>query len=232
MHQKDGFWGIRSAQHIAEQSLSLLETELRPGMTERQVAARFREICLAQPGVQQALTDMVISGPNSAGFHQFSADRIIRPGDLILMDFSVVVDGWFSDMTRMYSMGEPEPEARHICGITAKAKETAAALLHPGVTGAELYAAAMDVIAEAGYGACFPHALGHGIGREMHEAPSLRPENTKPIPMGTVFSIEPGIYLPGRFGARLEDLYYLDEDGAICLNTLPAVLKVLPLNSP
>lgn len=198
-------------------------------MTERRLATRFREICLAQHGVEQAFTDMIISGPNSAGFHNFASDRLIEAGDLILIDFSVVADGWFSDMTRMFSIGEPAPEARRICEITALAKERAVGLLHPGVTGAELYHAAMDVIAERGYGRFFPHALGHGIGREMHQLPSLRADNFTPIPPGTVFSIEPGIYLPGRFGARLEDLYYLDEEKAICLNDTPAVLKILPV---
>lgn len=199
-------------------------------MTEVEIAARLRNICLSQPDVQQALTDMVISGPNSAGFHSFASARRIGSGDLILIDFSLVINGWYSDMTRMYAIGEPLPEARHICEVTAQAHRQAARLLRPGVTGAELYQAAMRVIDAYGYKAYFPHALGHGIGHEMHEAPSLCADNREPIPMGTVFSIEPGIYLPGRFGARLENLYYLDEKGAVCLNNTPAALKILPEN--
>lgn len=226
--RKERLYGIRNAQHLAENALSELEPYIRPGMTERQISACFREICLGKAEVEQALTDMVISGPNSAGFHNFASDRHIEAGDLILIDFSIVVGGWFSDMTRMFSVGEPVPEARHICEVTAEAKERAAALLHPGVTGAELYHAAMDTIAQEGYGKYFPHALGHGIGHEMHQAPSLNADNSAPILSGTVFSIEPGIYLPEKFGARLEDLYYLDDEKVICLNETPAVLKVLP----
>lgn len=225
------FSGVRRAQQLAEHSLSLLEAELHPGMMERDAAACLRDICLSHAGVQQALTDMVLSGPNSAGFHDFASDREIEPGDLILIDFSLVADGWYSDMTRVFSLGPPPEEARRICAVTALAKERAASLLRPGVTGAELYRAAKGVLARHGYGDCFPHALGHGIGHEMHQPPSLCAGCEAPIPMGTVFSIEPGVYLPGRFGARLEDLYYLDEGGAVCLNQTPAVLKILPLHS-
>ena len=111
----------------------------------------------------------------------------------------------------------------------ANAKERAAAAAYPGGSAAALHQVAAEVIAEHGYGAYFPHGLGHSIGRKMHEAPWLNAESQARLPPGTVFSIEPGIYLPGRFGARLEDLYYMSDDGIVCLNESPAVLKVLPV---
>nr|WP_326184398.1 M24 family metallopeptidase [uncultured Oscillibacter sp.] len=221
--------GVRHAQRLAERALSGLEGRLRPGMAEWQAAAELRALCMELPGVEQALTDMVISGPNSAGYHNFATDRVIGAGELILIDFSIVVHGWYSDMTRMYSLGEPEPEARRICDVVAAAKERAVAAAYPGVAASCLHRAAADLIQEQGYGPYFPHGLGHGIGREMHEVPRLNGQSQALLTQGTVFSIEPGIYLPGRFGARLEDLYYMSEEGIVCLNTEPAVLKILPV---
>lgn len=229
MRKEEKFLGIRHAQRLAERALSQMERQLRPGMTERQAAAELRAICLALPGVEQALTDMVISGPNSAGYHNFAADRVIGPGELILIDFSIVVHGWYSDMTRMYSLGEPEAEARRICEAVISAKEQTVAAAYPGVAAAFLHQTAAEVLQAHGYGAYFPHGLGHGIGREMHEAPRLNAQSRATLEEGALFSIEPGVYLPGRFGARLEDLYYMSGDGLVCLNESPAVLRVLPV---
>ena len=229
MQGEERFLGVRRAQRLAEHALSRLEGCLRVGMTERQAAAAFRELCARIPGVDQALTDMVISGPNSAGYHNFAGDRVIGAGELILIDFSIVVGGWYSDMTRMFSFGDPGPEARRICGVVAEAKERAASAAYPGVSAALLHQTAAEIIGAYGYGAYFPHGLGHGIGHEMHEEPRLNGESRACLTPGTVFSIEPGIYLPGRFGARLEDLYYMSGDGMICLNESPAALRILPL---
>lgn len=229
MDQEARILGVRHAQHLAEHAISELERHIHIGMTERQAAAKLKALCMELPGVDQALTNMVISGPNSAGYHNFSTDRVIGAGELILIDFSIVVGGWYSDMTRMFSLGPPEPEARRICDIVAKAKERAAAAAYPGESAAALHRVAAAVIAEHGYGAYFPHGLGHSIGRKMHEDPRLNAKSHARLSLGTVFSIEPGIYLPGHFGARLEDLYYMSDDGIVCLNERPAVLKVLPV---
>ncbi len=229
MYEDEKVFGVRYAQRLAERAISEMEQYLRPGITERQAAARLKELCANMPGVEQALTDMVISGPNSAEHHNFASDRVIGRGELILIDFSIVVNGWYSDMTRMFSLGEPEPEARRICGIVAAAKERAAAAAYPGAPASALHREAAGIIENHGYGNCFPHGLGHGIGREMHEPLRLNEESRDCLTPGTVFSIEPGIYLPGRFGARLEDLYYMSGEGIVCLNERPAVLKILPV---
>lgn len=221
--------GVRYVQSLAELAVSQFERQLRAGITERQAAAELRELCMRIPGVDQALTDMVISGPNSAGYHNFATDRVMREGELILIDFSVVADGWYSDMTRMFSFGDPGPEARRICGVVAEAKMRTAAAAYPGMSASLLHRTAAEIIEAHGYGAYFPHGLGHGIGREMHEDPRLNEESQACLLPGTVFSIEPGIYLPGRFGARLEDLYYMGHDGIICLSKRPAALKILPV---
>lgn len=229
MYASERISGIRHAQRLAEHAISEMEKYIQAGMTERQISAKLKELCMDLAEVEQALTDMVISGPNSAGFHNFATDRVVNVGELILIDFSIVVDGWYSDMTRMYSFGNPEPEAQKICEIVADAKALAVASAYPGVSAALLHKKAATRIQEYGYGKYFPHGLGHGIGHEMHESPRLNEKSTAFLIPGTVFSIEPGIYLPGRFGARLEDLYYMDEDGIACLNETPAVLKVLPI---
>ena len=228
MHEEERIIGVRCAQRLAEEAIFRLEAALRPDMTEKQASACFRKICMEIPGVEKALTDMVISGPNSAGYHNFSSDRVLGTGSLILIDFSIIVNGWYSDMTRMFSFGDPEDEARRICGIVAAAKAQAIAAAYPGVAASHLHMTAASRIAENGYGPFFPHSLGHSIGREMHEDPRLNAESQALLVPCSVFSIEPGIYLPGRFGARLEDLYYMSENGIVCLNQSEAVLKILP----
>ena len=201
MHEEERIIGVRCAQRLAEEAIFRLEAALRPDMTEKQASACFRKICMEIPGVEKALTDMVISGPNSAGYHNFSSDRVLGTGSLILIDFSIIVNGWYSDMTRMFSFGDPEDEARRICGIVAAAKAQAIAAAYPGVAASHLH---------------------------MTAASSLNAESQALLVPGSVFSIEPGIYLPGRFGARLEDLYYMSENGIVCLNQSEAVLKILP----
>ena len=146
MYEDEKVFGVRYAQRHAERAISEMEQYLRPGITERQAAARLKELCANIPGVEQALTDMVISGPNSAEYHNFASDRVIGRGELILIDFSIVVNGWYSDMTRMFSLGEPEPEARRICGIVAAAKERAAAAAYPGAQASALHREAAGII--------------------------------------------------------------------------------------
>ena len=117
MHEEERIIGVRCAQRLAEEAIFRLEAALRPDMTEKQASACFRKICMEIPGVEKALTDMVISGPNSAGYHNFSSDRVLGTGSLILIDFSIIVNGWYSDMTRMFSFGDPEDEARRILSL-------------------------------------------------------------------------------------------------------------------
>ena len=165
--------GVEKAQCLALEIMAEFPAKLHAGMSEKDAAEALRSLCLARPSVEQALTDMVLSGPNSTQFHRFASDRIIRPHELILIDFSIVVDGWFSDMTRMFSIGEPEPEAVQICSLLERICAEMAQAAHSGVCCGDLYDLAMEKIRHAGYGTFFPHRLGHGIGREMHEAPSL-----------------------------------------------------------
>mgnify|MGYP002602969640 CR=1 FL=1 len=158
MHEEERIIGVRCAQRLAEEAIFRLEAALRPDMTEKQASACFRKICMEIPGVEKALTDMVISGPNSAGYHNFSSDRVLGTGSLILIDFSIIVNGWYSDMTRMFSFGDPEDEARRICGIVAAAKAQAIAAAYPGVAASHLHMTAASRIAENGYGPFFPTA--------------------------------------------------------------------------
>ena len=178
--------------------------------------------------MEKALTDMVISGPNSAGYHNFSSDRVLGTGSLILIDFSIIVNGWYSDMTRMFSFGDPEDEARRICGIVAAAKAQAVAAAYPGVAASHLHMTAASRIAENGYGPFFPTASATASAVKCMRIPAST-RRARPCLCPAAFSLlSRGIYLPGRFGARLEDLYYMSENGIVCLNQSEAVLKILP----
>lgn len=219
--------GVGHAQLLASQVYENFIQEIRPGQTEREMSQIMREIALSLPEVDQALTDMIISGENSSGFHNFSSDRIVGEGEPVLLDFSLVVDGWYSDMTRMFSFGEPEAEARHICQVLEEVKAELEKRAFPGKSCREFYLEAVDLLRREGYAEYFPHRLGHGIGEEMHILPSIDGDSEAVLEEGTVFSIEPGIYLPGRFGARLEDLYTVDREGCHRLGKDYATLRIL-----
>lgn len=219
--------GVGQAQLLASQVYENFVQEIRPGQTEREMSQIMREIALSVPEVDQALTDMIISGENSSEFHKFSSDRVVREGELVLLDFSLVVDGWYSDMTRIFSFGEPEAEAIRICHVLEKVKSHLEERVVLGKKCSELYLEAVELLEQEGYGKYFPHRLGHGIGEEMHTLPSLDRDSKAVLEESMVFSIEPGIYLPGRFGARLEDLYTVDASGCRRLGGDHATLRIL-----
>lgn len=191
---------------------------LRAGRTEREVAA---DVAAAIAAHGHATVDFVIvgSGPNGASPHHEVSDRVIQRGDPVVVDIGgTTADGYCSDSTRTYAVGEPPADFRTAYDVLRRAQEEAVDAVRPGATCASVDEAARDVITDAGYGERFIHRTGHGIGLETHEHPYIVAGNDLLLEPGMAFSVEPGIYLPGRHGARIEDIVVCTADGVERLN--------------
>jgi Xaa-Pro aminopeptidase len=202
---------------------------LRVGRTEAEVGA---DIAAAIVEEGHVLAEFVIvgSGPNGASPHHGVSDRVIEAGDVVVIDIGgPVASGYNSDSTRTYAVGAPaHADVVDTYAVLQAAQQAAVDAVRPGVTGEDIDAAARKVIAEAGFGEYFIHRTGHGIGLDVHEDPYIVAGNRLPVEPGMAFSIEPGIYLPDRWGARIEDIVVVTEDGAESLNNQPHDLVVLP----
>lgn len=200
---------------------------LRPGRTEAEVAADITEAIVAE-GHSEAAFVIVGSGPHGADPHHECSDRKLQSGDIVVVDIGGPVEpGYNSDCTRTYSLGEPTAEIAEQYAVLQRAQAAAVAAVRPGVTAEQVDAAARDLLAEAGLGEFFVHRTGHGIGLSVHEEPYIVAGNDQPLAEGMAFSVEPGIYLPGRWGARIEDIVIVTADGAQPVNTRPHDLTVV-----
>lgn len=217
----DELAAMEKAIAVAEQALRRVMPRIRAGLTEKQVAAMLMQELLLSGGESLAFGPIVSGGPNSASPHAVPTDRALQPGDLLVIDWGVYVDGYPSDLTRTFGIGEVDDELRHIHDIVRLANEAARAAVRPGITGREVDQVARDVIEDAGYGDYFIHRTGHGLGLEIHEPPDMSPVNTEPLVPGNVFTIEPGIYLPGRGGVRIEDNLVVTAEGGRTMSSLP-----------
>ncbi|GAA4659886.1 MULTISPECIES: M24 family metallopeptidase [Amycolatopsis] len=201
---------------------------LRPGRTEAEVGA---DIAAAIVEEGHALADFVIvgSGPNGASPHHDVSDRVIERGDVVVVDIGgPLPEGYNSDSTRTYAVGEPrDADVAETYAVLQRAQRAAVEAVRPGVTAQDVDAAARSVITDAGYGEFFIHRTGHGIGLDVHEEPYIVGGNTLPLEPGMAFSVEPGIYQPGRWGARIEDIVVVTEGGVESLNNQPHELVVL-----
>lgn len=218
---------MTAAQRIAEGALEQILKEIRPGMTEKEIAARLNYLMVSAGAEKTSFDTIVASGPNGSMPHAVPGMRKVREGDFITMDFGCVYKGYCSDMTRTVALGRPSDEMRNVYDIVLQAQLAGIAAARAGVTGAAIDGAARKVIQDAGYGSCFGHSFGHSLGIDIHEAPNAAPGNDKPMPDGAVISAEPGIYLPGRFGVRIEDVMILRPDGAQVITKAPKALLVL-----
>ena len=226
---KDGaeIAAMAEAQRIAEKALCEVLPLLRPGLTERAVCAELIYRLLRNGAEKVSFDPIVASGPNGSKPHAELTDRILERGDFVTIDFGCVYQGYCSDMTRTVAIGEATGEMRAVYNIVLEAKAAGIAAAKAGVVGKEIDAAARKVIADAGYGDLFGHGFGHGLGLEVHEPPNANPSEENPLPAGAVISAEPGIYLPGRFGVRVEDVIVLTETGHINLMNAPEELLVV-----
>lgn len=200
---------------------------LVPGRTEADVAADIAEAIVAE-GHSEVAFIIVGSGPHGADPHHECSQRELAAGDIVVVDIGGPVEpGYHSDSTRTYSLGEPEPEVAQRYSVLQRAQRAAFDSVRPGVTAQQVDAAARDVLAEAGLAEYFVHRTGHGIGLSVHEEPYIVAGNDLALAAGMAFSIEPGIYFPGEWGARIEDIVIVTADGAESLNNRPHELVVV-----
>jgi Xaa-Pro aminopeptidase len=203
---------------------------LQPGMTERMVAGLIETEIRAAGYERLSFEPIVASGPNAALPHYRAGDRVIANGDMVVLDFGGVLDGYCSDLTRTVAVGEPSDECRRVYGAVLDAQQAAIRAVRPGVTSAAVDAAARDVLIESGLGEAFSHGTGHGLGLEIHEDPRIaRASSQAPIPLeaGMVITIEPGAYLPGWGGVRIEDDVLVTATGYEILTNVPRHLLVV-----
>ncbi len=202
---------------------------LVPGRTEAEVAADINDAIIAE-GHTEAAFIIVGSGPHGADPHHGYSDRELQAGDIVVIDIGGPYEpGYNSDSTRTYSLGEPSSEVAEQYSVLQRAQQVAVAAVRPGVTAEQIDAAARDVLAEAGLAQYFVHRTGHGIGLSVHEEPYIVAGNDLPLTAGMAFSVEPGIYFPGHWGARIEDIVIVTEDGAEPVNLRPHDLTVVPI---
>lgn len=218
---------MRKAQQIADAAFLETLPRLKIGMTELQAQAELI-YCMYKNGAQGLSFDpIVVSGPNTSMPHGVAGDRVIQAGDFLTMDFGVLYQGYCSDTTRTVAFGYATEEMKKVYSVVLEAQTKAIAATRAGVTGSEIDAIARKVIGDAGFGDYFGHGYGHSLGLEIHESPNMNRRNQNPLPAGAVCSAEPGIYLPGKFGVRIEDVTVLTDDGCENLTKLPKELLIL-----
>ncbi len=216
-----------AAQKIAEGALGQLLKEIRIGMTEKEIAARLQYLMVSAGAEKLSFDTIVASGPNSSMPHAVPTERKIQKGDFITIDFGCVYQGYCSDTTRTIAVGEVSEEQRTVYNIVLEAQKAGIVAARAGVSGKDIDGAAREVIEKTGYGKYFGHSFGHSLGIDIHESPNASPANEEPMPVGAVISAEPGIYLPGKFGVRIEDVLVLHEDGCRNITTFPKELLVI-----
>jgi len=211
---------LRKAARIADDSLAAGLAALKAGATEAQVGDALTDE-MRRRGGKPAFC-IVAAGANGAEPHHLSDDTVIQDGDVVVMDFGCTVDGYYSDITRMAAVGHASDEAKRIYDIVLAAHKAGRDAIRPGVSAESIDAAARRVIDDAGYGELFFHRLGHGIGMRGHEAPNLVAGNRHSLEVGNCFSVEPGIYIAGKFGVRIENIVHVTSDGHASFNDEPA----------
>ncbi len=218
---------IEAAVRMVEVALQHTIAQIRVGMTERTLSRLCTEAIIAAGADGESFANIVAGGPNGANPHHSNSDRPFQAGDLIIIDCGARYDGYISDITRTVALGEPTAEARRIYELVREANEAGRRAAQPGATGSTIDAATRGVITAGGYGDYFLHRTGHGFGIEAHELPNIVAGSDKPLASGTTFTVEPGIYMPGRIGVRIEDDLVMTPEGARSLTTLPRELLVL-----
>lgn len=209
---------ISEAAKLTDDGLRWLVGRVSPGQRERDLALDL-EVWYRRQGAEDVAFDLIVaSGPGSAMPHYRSGERKIARGDVVLFDVGVRLEGYCADLTRVVALGTPEREVREVYRVVLEANRAGLAAVRPDRPGKDVDAAARDLIAQAGYGDRFGHGLGHGVGLEVHEAPGVGPASEDTLVAGNVITVEPGIYLPGRFGIRIEDLVVVTDGGTQVLS--------------
>lgn len=204
---------MRAAQAITDAAFEHIVEFMSEGMTELEVKRELEETMRRLGAEGLAFDSIVASGPNGAAPHSIAGERRLQAGDMVVMDFGARKGGYCSDMTRTVCVGEATPLAREVFAAVREANEAVEAMIRPGRTGAAMHHLAEDVLAHNGFAGKMGHGLGHGVGIDIHELPVLSPRNETPLEVGNVVTVEPGVYLPGEIGCRLEDFGVVTEDG-------------------
>ena len=218
---------MRKAQAITDKAFAEVVGRIKAGMTELELQAELI-YCLYKNGATGLAFDpIVVAGPNSSLPHGVASERVIQEGDFVTMDFGALYNGYCADMTRTVAVGYATEEMKKVYNTVLEAQLAGLAVSKAGVPGKDVDGAARKVITDAGYGEFFGHGYGHSLGLEVHENPSPNSRNENPMPVGAVASAEPGIYLPGRFGVRIEDTCVFLEDGIEILTKSPKNLIIV-----
>ena len=218
---------MRQAQRVTDEAFTEILNFIKPGVAECEIAARLTYLMAGKGAQRNSFDPIVACGANGSKPHAVPGKDLIRKGQFVTMDFGCVVEGYCSDMTRTVAVGEPTEEMRRVYDTVLSAQRAGIAAARAGVPGRVVDGAARKVIADAGYGEYFAHSFGHSLGLEIHEAPNASPTEDTPLPAGAVVSAEPGIYLPGRFGVRIEDVLIIKADGCEEITRSPKELIVL-----
>ncbi len=218
---------VKEAQRIAESAFENILNFIKAGVTEKQIALELDFYMLSHGAEAVSFETIVVSGAKSSMPHGVPDDNVVKEGDFVTMDFGAVVNGYHSDMTRTVAVGKVTDEMKKVYETVLSAQKKALEKLKAGVDCCEADKAARQVIEDAGYGEYFGHATGHGVGVEIHEGPTLAPGSKGKLEPGNIVTIEPGIYIPDKFGVRIEDMALITEDGYENLTSVPKELIIL-----
>jgi len=215
---------LEGAQAIADDAFDLITGKLAEGMAEREVAFEL-DVAMRRAGAEAVAFDTIVAfGESSAEPHHSPGLRLLARGDVVKLDFGAVVDGYHSDMTRTVAFGEPDPRLREIYEVVRRSQQAGVDAVRAGAVGGDVDEVARRVIKEAGYGDHYTHSLGHGVGLEVHEGPTLRNGSQDALPEGTVVTVEPGVYVAGLGGVRIEDMVAVTAEGC---RVIPRTTKEL-----
>lgn len=218
---------ILAAQSIAEKAFDHILTFIKEGVTEREIALTLDFFMLRNGAEDISFQTIAVSGRNSSMPHGVPSDKKVEKGDFITMDFGAVCNGYHSDMTRTVAVGGVSSKQAEIYETVLRAQKNSLDMLKAGVSCKDADAASRDIITNAGYGEFFGHGTGHGVGIEIHEAPTLNPRSAQILKAGDIVTVEPGIYLPDEFGVRIEDMAFITENGSENLTKSPKNLIIL-----
>lgn len=212
---------IKEAVELTEAGLQWILGKIKPGMSEREVALEL-EFWYRKEGADDVAFDLIVAaGPQSAMPHHRAGEYPLKKGEIVLFDIGARVNGYCADLTRTVALGEPDKEAKEAYKLVLRANEAGIQAIKAGVSGKDVDAKARKILEEAGLGEHFGHGLGHGVGLEVHEGPRLSATSEDILVLGNVVTVEPGVYFPGKFGIRIEDLVVVSEDGARVLSAFP-----------
>jgi Xaa-Pro aminopeptidase len=225
--EDDELEAIRRATKVTNEAYERLAEEQFSGRTEKELVWRMTVLLHERGAEDLAFPVDIAAGPTAASPHAQPGDRVVQQGELVLVDAGAKVDGYCSDCTRTFAVGEVSESLRAAYELVERAQRSGVEAVRAGVSGRDADAAARAVIADSGYGESFGHGLGHGVGLLVHEAPALRPESQEMLAAGNVVTVEPGIYLSGVAGIRIEDLVVVTEGGCDVLTSFPRELTTV-----